>query len=396
MLVLKYSAVLLLVFSLPCVAIAEIAGRVNFVQGQATILDEKNNKRSVFKGDLIHGGERIETASDSRVQLRITDGSNIILRPNSLLEINQYQFNKHAPETGKLVLNFAKGGVRIITGSIAKANATQYVFNTPLATLAIHSTDYAAALTSDTLLVTVNQGTINLANSLGLVDITQGQSVEVQKNKAPTFSKQVLTIKTLEEDLDEQQATNTTTSLVTAANQRPRLENFASYNEFLQAVYLYKKAEEERRKPKIIFHNLPSGQSRPEYTLMENGREIINWGEDITHIMPYAGQSSPNEFSTIQIKMSPLNLLEMGSSSVANALGGESFSLEDVLEMEDKELSALLNIDKYDDFDDKRKNNELLKRLLRQSIRTTATGNDIHIIGIEMNQPEITVIKRLD
>jgi hypothetical protein len=64
--------------------------------------------------------------------------------------------------------------------------------------------------------------------------------------------------------------------------------------------------------------------------------------------------------------------------------------------MEDTELSLLLNIDKYDDFDDKRKNSELLKRLLRQSIKTTAVGNDIHIIGIEMNQPEITVINRFD
>ena len=94
--------------------------------------------------------------------------------------------------------------------------------------------------------------------------------------------------------------------------------------------------------------------------------------------------------------MSALNPSEMGGSSVDDALGGDSFSVADVLEMEDTELSLLLNIDKYDDFDDKRKNSELLKRLLRQSIKTTAVGNDIHIIGIEMNQPEITVINRFD
>ena len=142
---------------------------------------------------------------------------------------------------------------------------------------------------------------------------------------------------------------------------------------------------------------MPSGQISPEYTLMDNNKEVINWGEDITRIMTQNDNSSTNEqTSGININMSALNPSEMGGSSVDDALGGDSFSVADVLEMEDTELSLLLNIDKYDDFDDKRKNSELLKRLLRQSIKTTAVGNDIHIIGIEMNQPEITVINRFD
>lgn len=393
MLILKYSAALLLIVGIPSMAYADIAGRVNFVAGQATILDEKNNKRSVFKGDLIHGGEKIETAGNARAQLGLTDGSVFILPPNSLFEISQYRFNKSTPETGKAVFNLVKGGLRAITGSIAKANPEHYVLNTPNATLSIRSTDYSAALSDDTLVVMVSEGKINLANAFGATDVQRGQTFEVQKNKAPMPSKKVLAIASLEDEDSANTPTHNHQSLATQSrNQRPRLENFASYNEFIQAVYLYKKAQEELSKPKIIINNLPSGQISPEYTLMDNSKEVINWGEDITRIIPQNDKSSTNE-QTLNINMSALNPSEMGGSSVDDALGGDSFSVADVLEMEDTELSLLLNIDKYDEFDDKRKNSELLKRLLRQSIKTTAAGNDIHIIGIEMNQPEIIVIK---
>lgn len=397
MLILKYSAALLLIVGVPSMAYADIAGRVNFVAGQATILDEKNNKRSVFKGDLIHGGEKIETASNARAQLRLTDGSVFVLLPNSLFEINQYRFNKSTPETGKAVFNLVKGGLRAITGSIAKANPEHYVLNTPNATLSIRSTDYSAALSDNTLVVMVSEGKINLANTFGATDIERGQTFEVQKNKAPMPSKKILAIASLEDEDSANTPTNNQSLATPSRNQRPRLENFASYNEFIQAVYLYKKAQEELSKPKIIINNLPNGQISPEYTLMDNNKEVINWGEDITRIMTQNDNSSTNEqTSGININMSALNPSEMGGSSVDDALGGDSFSVADVLEMEDTELSLLLNIDKYDDFDDKRKNSELLKRLLRQSIKTTAVGNDIHIIGIEMNQPEITVINRFD
>jgi len=393
MLILKYSAALLLIVGVPSMAYADIAGRVNFVAGQATILDEKNNKRSVFKGDLIHGGEKIETAGNARAQLGLTDGSVFILPPNSLFEISQYRFNKSTPETGKAVFNLVKGGLRAITGSIAKANPEHYVLNTPNATLSIRSTDYSAALSDDTLVVMVSEGKINLANAFGATDVQRGQTFEVQKNKAPMPSKKVLAIASLEDEDSANTPTHNHQSLATQSrNQRPRLENFASYNEFIQAVYLYKKAQEELSKPKIIINNLPSGQISPEYTLMDNSKEVINWGEDITRIIPQNDKSSTNE-QTLNINMSALNPSEMGGSSVDDALGGDSFSVADVLEMEDTELSLLLNIDKYDEFDDKRKNSELLKRLLKQSIKTTAAGNDIHIIGIEMNQPEIIVIK---
>ncbi len=74
---------------------ADIAGRVSFVEGQASVINN-SSKRSVFKGDIIHTGEQIETLRDTTVQIRMIDDSVIALHPESLFEITQYKFNKNA------------------------------------------------------------------------------------------------------------------------------------------------------------------------------------------------------------------------------------------------------------------------------------------------------------
>ena len=101
---------------------ADIAGRVTFALGEVVVSDDKNNKRSVFKGDLIRSGERIETSNNGRVQVRMTDGGTIVLRPNSVFEITRYSFSKDNPEIGTVLFNFLKGGARAISGAIGKAN----------------------------------------------------------------------------------------------------------------------------------------------------------------------------------------------------------------------------------------------------------------------------------
>jgi|GEM_PF-3081380 len=64
-------------------------------------------------------------------------------------------------------------------------------------------------------------------------------------------------------------------------NQKPRLEDFATYNDFLRAMYLHKKNEEETTKPTVIINPPSKGQSQPEYSPMDKERDITSWGEDI-------------------------------------------------------------------------------------------------------------------
>ena len=63
---------------------------------------------------------------------------------------------------------------------------------------------------------------------------------------------------------------------------KPRLENFASYNEFLKAMYLYKKNEEETIRPNVDIRLPPSSVKKElESTPIEDNKDIILWGEEL-------------------------------------------------------------------------------------------------------------------
>lgn len=68
---------------------------------------------------------------------------------------------------------------------------------------------------------------------------------------------------------------------------KPELEDFSSYNEFLQAMYFYNKNEEQTFKPDIVI-TLPSkGKSIPEYSPVDaEKKDVTAWGEDMPTLNP--------------------------------------------------------------------------------------------------------------
>ena len=264
--------------------LADAAGRVNFVLGEATAINSENKSRLLYKGDLVNSGERIETNAKGRIQIRMTDGGFLSLRPNSVFLIEKYNFSRDTPNQGALVFNFLKGSMRTLSGAIGKVNRANYRFTTPTATIGIRGTDYAGTLNNDVLTVTVNEGQINLANPLGSVDVSAGQTYEARAGQAPTPSSATVEQDNFETEEEESSPDNkrpTTAKPLSAAAAavvvagtaaatdvveppRPRLENYANYNLFLQAMYAYKKFEEEKNSPKVAVNGTPGGQNSPE------------------------------------------------------------------------------------------------------------------------------------
>lgn len=258
-------------------ALADTAGRVNFVVGEVTATSPENKQRLLYKGDLVNSGDRLETGNKSRVQIRMTDGGFLALRPNSIFQIEKYSFSRDTPEQGSLVFRFLKGGMRTLSGAIGKINRANYQMTTPMATIGIRGTDYSGVLSNDALTVTVTHGQINLANQYGNVDIPEGQTFEARANQAPTPSSTVIEPEAIEsEEITENNGqprikpvSGAAVAVVGAEELvRPRLENYASYNQFLQAMYLFKKAEEERISPKLAVKGVPGTAPTPELTPM--------------------------------------------------------------------------------------------------------------------------------
>ena len=61
------------------------------------------------------------------------------MRPDSTLEINRYA---HTDSDNGALLSLVKGGLRAVTGAIAKREPESYKVKTPVATLGVRGTEY--------------------------------------------------------------------------------------------------------------------------------------------------------------------------------------------------------------------------------------------------------------
>lgn len=166
--------------------IADVAGRVNFVSGKVQAVSADGARRNLVRGELVNSGERLETNA-GRVQIRFTDGSFISLQPNTVFGLDNYAFNKAQPNEGSLLFNFIRGSMRTVSGAIGKVNRGNYKVQTPVATIGIRGTSYAASQEPNgRLLLSVGKGIVNLQNNFGASDINAGQTFEVQTGQAPS------------------------------------------------------------------------------------------------------------------------------------------------------------------------------------------------------------------
>lgn len=240
-------------FLLSGLAWGETAGRVNYVSGEVVAVKADNTRRVLSKGDAVNSGERLETGERSRIQIRFTDGGFLSLQPNTVFSLDTYRYTRDKPDQSSLVFNFLRGGMRTISGAIGKVNRSAYQIKTPTATIGIRGTDYSGLLLDNELILKVLEGMVNLSNAVGNADVPAGQTYSVRLNAAPAPYSGTFPL-----DIDPIQPDVAGTVLETAAPlaaagevagdllERPRLENYENYNQFLQAMYAYKKAEAAR------------------------------------------------------------------------------------------------------------------------------------------------------
>ncbi|MCC2638523.1 MAG: hypothetical protein K0Q68_2242 [Moraxellaceae bacterium] len=165
-------------------ALAEVAGRVSFVSGDAIASGADGNSRVLKRGDIINGGDRITTRA-GRLQLRFTDGGFVSLQPNTVFGVDEYLYTNRKPEETSLFFSLVQGGMRTITGAIGKVNKKSYQVRTPVATIGIRGTEYLASVGEKGLIVSVGSGFVNVANKQGEITGGAGQNIRVPNPEQP-------------------------------------------------------------------------------------------------------------------------------------------------------------------------------------------------------------------
>src|SRR5512145_2003867 len=125
----------------------ETAGAVGYMSGTLVAQRADGTVKVLARKSEILPGDMLITAKDSYAQVKMNDGSQMTLRPNSNLRIEAFQFNKDKPAADNMALRLLKGGFRTVTGMIGKrGNADAYKLRAASATIGIRGTDFTSRL----------------------------------------------------------------------------------------------------------------------------------------------------------------------------------------------------------------------------------------------------------
>jgi hypothetical protein len=164
------------------------AGKIVLLIGKASVVSVDGKPRKLKRGVSFFEGDTFETQKKSFVKLKYTDGGVMLLRPGTKLVVEA--FKNPEKGVGKSVFNLVKGGLRAVTGAVAKKDPSSFKLKTPVATLGVRGTDYTVRYCKgdcgdlanlgvpapqDGLYTGVNSGGIDLTNGGGTRRYNAGQ-----------------------------------------------------------------------------------------------------------------------------------------------------------------------------------------------------------------------------
>jgi hypothetical protein len=148
------------------------AGEVLFAAGHASRVSADGAARPLQRGDAVYESDTLRTGSEAHLQVRMSDGALIALRPASELRLKSYG--------ERASLELVEGALRSITGAIGRRDKTLYNMQLPYAILGIRGTDHEARVVKGApgagTYDRVTLGGTYLQTRAGRVDLDPGQT----------------------------------------------------------------------------------------------------------------------------------------------------------------------------------------------------------------------------
>ncbi|HEY0973753.1 MAG TPA: FecR domain-containing protein [Solimonas sp.] len=190
-------ALMALVLAVPA-AMASPGKVVSATNAEALRSDGTQRLKS---GDTVQVGDQLVTGNRGQLSWVMDDGASHALAGNASLTLDQ--FSKPASNGGgggRLLLSLTRGAFRAISGLIGKVGTDEYRVETPVATMGIRGTTYAAAWCQDDcydlsagasrpmpngLYVLVEDGLVEIRSGGGTLLVKAGQRAYVPAASEP-------------------------------------------------------------------------------------------------------------------------------------------------------------------------------------------------------------------
>lgn len=147
---LSLSMLLILILALPATsADNQIIGVIKTVKGNASIA-RNQQMISATLGIKLNVGDVLQTGQDSSLGMILRDDSILSMGPSSQLVINEFLY---IPAEGKLglLIKIMRGTIAYLTGVIGKLSPGTARFETPVATIGVRGTHFAAKVEANEL-----------------------------------------------------------------------------------------------------------------------------------------------------------------------------------------------------------------------------------------------------
>lgn len=120
--------------------LAPLAGKIKLVQGHVAVTSSGGTERVAAVGMELRAGDLIATGPEAELHAEMEDGAYLAARPNAQIRLVAYQLTGTASD--KSWIDLIKGGLRMVSGWIAKSNPGAFRIKTPVATIGIRGTDF--------------------------------------------------------------------------------------------------------------------------------------------------------------------------------------------------------------------------------------------------------------
>lgn len=140
-------------------------------------------------------GDSVVTGAGGYARMEMTDGGEMVLRPDSQLKVEGYKFAQAKPAEDSFIFSMLKGGLRTVSGLIGKrGNQDAYELKTSTATIGIRGTQFdlrvclanCGALPDGTYLA-VRFGAVQTTNAQGSLAVAAGQVAHVPPQRPPVM-----------------------------------------------------------------------------------------------------------------------------------------------------------------------------------------------------------------
>ena len=198
---------LCLSLALGCAHWAEAApvGSVTHLSGPLFAQKADGTVKALGQGSAIDAGDTLVTQDGTYARIKLKDEAEMVLRPNTQLQVRQYVYDQARPQDDNAVMRLLKGSFRTVTGWIGKRSSRDaYRMETPTATIGIRGTDYDAThcpslascgmaegplatepLQEETTFLQNHAGGNTISNSLGTQNVGPGQIAEAGRTTPP-------------------------------------------------------------------------------------------------------------------------------------------------------------------------------------------------------------------